>query len=152
MIGIEFHPWDGKRWFMSTRLKETSVEHEDGVNRHWFRCPFHDDGHLAYSKVLSYGAPSILTCVICGKQGMVTWGFGDNNEDAYESSFWKGLHKWKGRKLKARYSPREAFRMWSEQGCPVWMLEDLTDHKELNRLIESHKETSGKTNSKKVYA
>lgn len=58
-----------------------------------------------------------------------------------ENKFRKILDRFKG-KLKDHYTPEEAFKLITSQGCPVELIEERTDRAELDRLIEEHKSLS----------
>jgi hypothetical protein len=126
----------------------------------YFACPFcgPDADHRASISVEAALEMRPLHCHVSGRMGWVDVRQGEYIRSVIreeEEQVFAKVQRWGafvadlgGRRLSAD----EAFRLWSEQGCPLEMIEDLCDEPaELHRLAADHSDVSRGSQPRRVY-
>lgn len=113
-------------------LKFRGYDSFNKITRKLFNCPW-GGKHCAHRNELP-GA--LLHCPICNKFAFVLWSIPDVLIDE-ELKFRKLLSKFNN--LPDWVEPEEAFRLRDEQGCPLELLDEITDGIKLREFIESAK-------------
>lgn len=135
-----------KSAFSGTVLLSSLIFSHDGGSHSYFRCPCGGSGHYAsrssdFNTGKSVTASPVLHCWETGQQ----WLIENDIEEIIrreEDSYGKLLDKHASLAGKS-VDAKDAFRLWSEQGAPIDVL-DITEPEEFNRLVEDHRKKSRK--------
>jgi hypothetical protein len=127
----------------------------------YFACPFcGGSDHRASISVEAALEMRPLHCHVSGRMGWVDVRQGEYIRGVIrdeESEVFEKIQRWgefaaKLERSRQTLSAHEAFRLWSEQGCPLEMIEDYCDDPaELHRLAADHSDVSRGNQPRRVY-